>query len=380
MLTVQDVRSLPDLRQHEGEWNALLQATAGSFFSSPEWVTSWLEAFWSERPLRFMLARQDGKLVGLAPFVEDGSGDLGCRKSLSFPVNSQSHVGEVLVGGGDGPAVVRALLVHLEPGNPDFRVNLRHLDASSFLAKALPEVAGPLGIASHVHERSEWAFARLGSSWPEYLQGLDPHVRNELRRKRRKIERAGAMEIRCSSGPEDCRAAFDDILQIESRSWKDDNRTSLVAESGAAGFYRALALRCAARGQARIYVLSLDGKPVAHLFGVEWGRTHLALKTSYDQDYRALSPGWVLIVHAMEDSLRRGLQVFDFLGQADPWKLKLATDTGTHVDLCLFSRRNLACQACRFGEEQLKPLVRRRFPATARTLRAFGRLVTPQRR
>lgn len=381
MLTVQEVQSLADLLDHQDEWEALLQAAPnGSFFLSPQWLTSWLEAFWSGRAIRFILIREDGKLVGLAPFVEDGAGELGCRVSLSFPVNPHSHVGDVLLSGRDGAAVVRALLSHLDPGRADFRLRLRRLDTSSPLAKALPEAAEQLGISSHVHERTEWAFARLGPSWPEYLQGRGSHVRSELRRKRKKIEAAGALQIRCHSSAADCRAAFKDVLQVESRSWKEDSRTSLLAEPGASAFYGALVDRCAVKGWARIYVLHLDGTPIAHLVGVEFRQAYLALKTSYDQDYGGLSPGRVLVEHALEDSLQRGAQVFDFLGEAAGWKLKLATDTGTRVDLCLFSRRNLACQACRFGEEQVRPLVRRWFPAAARRLRAVGRFLTPQKR
>lgn len=380
-LTVQEVRSLADLFQHEDEWDALLQAAPnGSFFLSPQWVTSWLEAFWSGRAIRFILVRDDGKLVGLAPFVEDGAGDLGCRLSLSFPVNAHSHVCDVLVSGSDGAAVVRALLSHLDPRKPEFRVRLKHLDTSSPLAGVVPDVAGRLGISTHVHGRTEWAFARLGSSWPEYLQGRGPHFRSELRRKRKKIEAAGAVQIRCYSSPADCRAAFKDILQIESRSWKEEGGTSLSTEPGATGFYEALADRCAVKRWARLYVLYLGGRPIAHLFGVEFRQAYLALKTSYDQDYRHLSPGRVLVAHALEDSLQRGSQVVDFLGEAVGWKLTLANETGTHVDLCLFSSRNLPCQACRFGEEQIRPLVRRWFPAAARTLRAVGRFLTPQKR
>jgi CelD/BcsL family acetyltransferase involved in cellulose biosynthesis len=379
MLTVQELHSLPDLLQHEEEWEALLQAAPnGSFFSSPDWVTSWIEAFWTQRAIRFFLLRREGTLVGLAPFVEDGSGDLGCRRSLSFPVNAQSHLCDVLVREGECGPVARALLSHLDPKRSDFRVRLRHLDTSSDLARMLSETARPLGLSTHEHVRTEWPFALLGSSWSEYLLGRDPHTRSELRRKRRRIEGAGVVQVRCSSSPAQCRAAFEDVLHVESRSWKEDNRTSLLAERGVSEFYQALAQRCAPKGRFRIYVLHLDGTPIAHAFGVEFRQAYLVLKTSYDLGYRELSPGQVLMTHVMEDSLKRGLRVFDFLGEASPWKRRLATHTGTHADLCLFSRRNLACRTCRFAEGRIRPLVRRWLPAAAGRLRAVGRLLTPQ--
>jgi CelD/BcsL family acetyltransferase involved in cellulose biosynthesis len=362
-MNVQEVRSLPDLLRYQPEWSALLHAAQGSFFSSPQWITSWLEAFWAGRPIRFVLVREGGTLVGLAPFVENGS--------LALPVNVHSHVGEVLLGG-DGAAVVTALLSHLKPGRPDFRVDLRHLDTSSRLATSLRAVAGPLGVATHVHKRTQWAFCRLGSSWPEYLQGRSPHLRRELRRARRKIEAAGSVEVRCASSVAECRAAFADVLHVESRSWKEDGRTSLAAEPSAKAFHEALTLRCAAEGRARVYLLYLDGRPIAHLIAVEYDRTGLALKTSYDRAYRELSPGRVLVAEVLKDCVQRGLRAVDFLGEAERWKVELATDTGTHVDMCLFSRRNLVCQACRFGHDTLKPVLKRWFPAAARSLRGLG--------
>jgi CelD/BcsL family acetyltransferase involved in cellulose biosynthesis len=368
MLSVQEVRSLPELVLHEEEWSALLHSAHGSFFSSPDWMTTWLEAFWRERPIRFVLVREDGRLVGLAPFVEDRAGDLGRRPSLCFPVNPHSHVCEVLLGGGDGAAVLVALLSHLGPARPHFRVSLRHLDTSSRLAATLAEVAGPLGIAMHVHKRTQWAFSRLGTSWPDYLQGRSRHVRSELRRTRKRIDASGVVEVRSSASPGECRAAFEGVLRVESRSWKHEGRTSLAADRDGRVFHEALIQRCAAKGRARIYILCLDGTPIAHLMGVEHGRAFLALKTSYDRSYRDLSPGGVLVVEVLKDALQRGLEVVDFLGEADRWKVQLATGTGTHIDLCLFSRRNLACQACRFGHDRLKPLVRRWLPRAARSL------------
>jgi CelD/BcsL family acetyltransferase involved in cellulose biosynthesis len=184
-------------------------------------------------------------------------------------------------------------------------------------------------------------------------------VRTELRRKTKKMEQAGRVDIVCVSSPKDCERAFADAVRVEAKSWKEPTHTSFGTEKGVARFYQTLARRCAETGKLRNYLLYLDGQPVAHLFGVEFRRRYLALKTSYDQTYKALSPGVVLMRHALQDSFQRGLEIFDFVGVESRWKNELATDQGTYVDVCVFRRNLLPCRACKLIQTRLRPLAKR---------------------
>ena len=154
-----------------------------------------------------------------------------------------------------------------------------------------------------------------------------------------------------------------DVLRIEQNCWKEREGTSLVSEPGASSFYTRIARNCAARGWLRLELLYLDGQPVAHLLGVAYRGTYYALKTSYDEAYRAWSPGVVLFQYAIRKAFEDGLATFDFLGADSRWKTELANDQRAHVDACAFSRSALHCRWDRARVARIKPFLEERAPA-----------------
>ena len=102
---------------------------------------------------------------------------------------------------------------------------------------------------------------------------------------------------------------------------------------------------------------------MAHLLGVAHRGTYYALKTSYDEAYRAWSPGIVLFQHAIRKAFEDGLATFDFLGDDSRWKGELANDRRAHVDACAFAGSALRCRWDRARVARIKPFLEERAPA-----------------
>jgi CelD/BcsL family acetyltransferase involved in cellulose biosynthesis len=160
-----------------------------------------------------------------------------------------------------------------------------------------------------------------------------------------------------------------DVFEIEARCWKQVSNTAMNSQDGVHRFYGTLAERCADRGWLRLYLLLLDGQPVAHIFGAVYGNTYYALKTSFDEAYQHLSPGAVLVAHAIRDAFAQGFSTVDLLGQPSRWKNEFATGMREQVDLCLVSANAFRCRLCQFHQHHLRPLVEERVkPLVRRTL------------
>ena len=43
-------------------------------FDSYEWVTTWLESFWKDRPIAFLFVRDGRSLAGVLPLLSDSDG------------------------------------------------------------------------------------------------------------------------------------------------------------------------------------------------------------------------------------------------------------------------------------------------------------------
>ena len=212
---------------------------------------------------------------------------------------------------------------------------------------------------------------RLEGSWESYLESRPKRVRREWRRKRNRLDRAGPVELVTVTAPSDVPGAMAEVLEIERRSWKEREGTSLTTEPGCDAFYGQLARRCAERGWLRLHLLRVDGRPAAHVLAVSYGREYLALKTSYDHEFAELSPGVLIMLQVLEGAFGEEREVFDLLGRESRWKGEMATGGRPHVDLSLFSPVLMDSRVSALLETRLKPFARRRLPWLFQARRAL---------
>jgi len=357
-LRVEEVTAAGDLGSHRAAWERLAErAPHAELFETYPWITAWLETYWTDGPLAFLFVFSGEELVGLAPLLDDRDGTIGCPRSLATPVNPHARRCGLLVAG-EPEGIVAAMLDHLERSRRGSRLRLRRCDAASPVVAAL-EARHPLSL---VRQKGANPIIRLDGDWEAYLASRPRHLRHELARKRKRLETewdAKWVNVSDAAGAE---RAMTEVLRIERNSWKDREGTSLVSEPGAATFYGRLARTCAPLGWLRVELLYLDGQPVAHLLGLVHRGVYYALKTSYDEAYRAWSPGVVLFQHAIRKACEDGLTTFDFLGADSRWKSELANDVRPHVDACAFAGSALACRWHRVEASRIKPFLEERAP------------------
>ena len=360
-MRVTEVATANALAPFVPEWSQLVESSPdGSFFETPEWISSWLEVFWAPRPAAVLLAHEEDALVGFAPFLADEHGDAWCPHTVTLPVHSQVPRASVVAAEGLRPAVLDAMLSHLAQTRRPPRVVLANIDSLSPVLPELDRAAERRGLASMRWPGPRMPWIRLSGSWDDYLQTRSSHVRSETRRKRRKLERAGRLEITVTSAADPDGATMRDVMDIERLSWKHESATSFDTEPGVGDFYEVLAKRAGDRGWLRIYVMHLDGEPIAHLYGIVYKNEYLALKTSYVQAQRALSPGSVLFDHVLQDAFAQGYRAIDLLGVESRWKNELSTDAREPTTTCVFSPLAVGCQACRGYQQAVKPVLVKR--------------------
>lgn len=358
MLRVVEINTAAKLAEHRAAWEQLIQQAPGAeLFETYTWIQAWLASYWRDRPLAFVLVYEGEQLVGLAPLLRDEHGEVGCAGALVTPANDQSKRSDIVCVGAPAP-IVGAVFDHLSSHyRAPVRVRCAHTEAAAVSA-VRKRRSGSL-------EQSESAspIVQVEGSWDEYLSARPRHLRRELKRKRRKLESTWPVRWRTTGDASTYERAMADVLRVERNSWKHRQGTSFLSEPNSAAFYNRVARGCAAKGWLRLELLYLDDLPVAHIFGVQFKGTYYALKTSYDEVYRAWSPGNVLFQYVLRrvfDDDR--LAVFDFLGSGAHWKEEIANATREHVDACAFGPTALRCQWCAARESLVKPWLKRRFP------------------
>ncbi len=337
----------------------------GEWFAGPNWLLPLLEVYFAERSwqLHFVYAR--GQLTAVLPLVAGASGNGPCRAGATLPVNS--HVRRIgLLSLLPYQELLTVVLPHAvghiaqrHDGNARRQcIALRQTADNDPLRAAAFDTAAQLGWKVNTFEETRSAIVDIAEGWDAYAASRSGEQLHPLRR-RKKMDKAGGWVFRRADHTLGVDESWRRLLEIESASWKHGEGTSIANEPGADAFYSGVARACAAEGQLRLHLLEHDGKPVAHTFGVVTGNTYYLLKHSYDSAHKALSPGFQLMWHVMQESVAEGCTRIDFLGDAMSWKVALATSLPSYQSLMLFPASNLQCQACRIMQQVIKPAARR---------------------
>ncbi len=356
--TTQEITRVPDLSAYAAEWRDLVDGLPQpTLYNTWEWTSAKLESFWPDQPVAVLLVRRGGRLVGAAPLVVDRSADVWCRGSLVVP---EERVDFPCLG--PPAAILDAMLAHLKETRRHWRLGLPRYPEDSPLVEALPEVARARDLRLFLRPTEPSRLVLTPGGWDAYLASRSRHVQHEWRRKRRQLEKRGRVEFRKVTTRADLDQALVAVLAIEEASWKQEAGLAISAQQRGRVFYPELARRCAERGWLRLYVLSVDGRPVAHLLGVRYRDRLYAVWTSYDQSYARLSPGIAVVLEALEDAFASGVTTVDLLGAEMRWKREVGNGLRKHVHACVYSRGVLGCHACSLARGRVRPALAARAP------------------
>lgn len=314
---------LGDLEALASEWDALA-AQAASPFLTTAWLASWARAFAADDFSAFVL-EDDGRLLAGGCFVTDG------RDGLTSSANSHSNDWDVVaVDDGaraclwDGLAALRSrrLTAALLPDGAQAAAARDSLRRAGY--RAVEQELPP----------SPWM--RLPGSLDELLRSRSRNLRSQVGRRRRALEREGALTFRATTGGAELERDLESFLAVEGSGWKGETGTAIAASPPTDSLYRGFAELAAREGWLRLYLLELDGEPIAGDYGCAFAGCGYLLKTGFREDYGHLAPGLVLRAEVVRASIEEGLQRYDFLGGPDPYKLRWTDDLRDRATLRAF--------------------------------------------
>jgi hypothetical protein len=163
-------------------------------------------------------------------------------------------------------------------------------------------------------------YVEVDGEWESFERSLDSKARSDLRRRRRRLEEAGAVSVEVVDGSERLDELLAEGFDLERSGWKAAQGSAIASRPETAGFYTDVADWAAGRGILRLSFLRCDGRPVAFQFALEDGGVYYFLKGGYDPAYDRFSPARLLVNAMLARAFSTGLARFDFLGGNEPWK------------------------------------------------------------
>jgi len=151
-----------------------------------------------------------------------------------------------------------------------------------------------------VEGRSGWFSCLEG--YEAIAAGFSTRLKRSLKLAQKRLRTESDSVIRQGVSGQDIDAAFSEFLQVEASGWKGDRGSAIAQSADRRTFYELLARGENIAWRPEINLLELRGRTLAAQFCIRAGRTLRILKIGYDQDYRELSPGNVLLNHVLKTS------------------------------------------------------------------------------
>ena len=313
------IESEADLARLEPAWDELAVA-ADRPFCAPAWMLSWWRhARPSGAELRVVAVEEGERLIGIAPFYARRAGLTTSWEvltdQLSRPVGPLAEPGR---GADVGAAVAEALAGGDGPGYLRIWDRFDAGDTTRRMAEAWPH-------------RAPWIHTAVGMPTPiidfdgrdpeAWIQSLAPKLRQEARRRRRRLDEAGAEfnEV----GVDDRGPALDWLLALHELRWSDRGGSRALVP-GLRAMLDEAALRMLPDGRMRLLTITVEGRTVAATMVLGAGQEAVGWLGGFDPEWGRQGVSMALIVYAVEDAIRSGKSTFD-LGPGDmAYKRRLA--------------------------------------------------------
>ena len=294
-------------------WNALLEdSRAPSVFLYHEWF----EAAWAWRKqdstLFVLCAYEDRRLVGVLPlvFVRDKK-KLYKERRLEFLSVPDTQVCDVVAAEIDRARVAQAFAGDMERRRSQWdRLDFSYLPDVSIVGRELRREFELRGFRSRFDDMGRNLSIALNGTWSDYYSSRSRRLKKANNLIANRMKKASEVRVDwLEPGNGDASgtsAAVDVAIGISGRSWKRETGNSLD-KPGPLAFIRILSTHAHRRGWLSIWILSLDGEPMAMEYQLVFNGYVHALRADVVDGGAEISPGSYLSRHLLEKLFGRGL-------------------------------------------------------------------------
>lgn len=312
------------------KWNSLAAEYGDKgIFLSYDWFENWWYVFGSEQELFVVILKKSGVIKAVFPCsISSPSQENRREKYITAISNSHTCYFDFVIS----PEVRKEALHHFLKlvylTKPESSMFFDYLPSSGDTVTVFINVLKEAHIPFYKYSQPWAPLLNVLGDWKVYHSNLPGRLKNTIRRNLKKIETDKKMDFEIVESS----TAIDEILnaffEIESSNWKGKQGTAIKCQPHVENFYRLLCHWAMKQKSLLIFILKIEGEPVATNLCLRSGQTVFLLKPGYHASYKHLSPG-NLLHHEMVKYMFKspGIIYYDFLGACDTWKMEWTSQT-----------------------------------------------------
>jgi len=306
----QALASLAALQGLRPEWEALwAQVPQASPFQHPAWLLPWWRHVGRGTLAAVAVRSGAGELVAFAPLHACPQGD---RRRL-FPL---------------GMATTDDLTPLVRPG---WQAQAAHCIGQHIAGQAACDAVE----CPQQRRGSILLELACAPGWQQAACACEPHpvldlrdpqaipkaMRDNVRHCRSRGERAGALRLQTAGAQqlEECLAALE---RLHARRWAARGQAGVLHDPAVRAMHREAAPQLQAAGLLRLHALRVDGAIAAVAYCLQHARRCHYYIGGFDPAQAAISPGTLLVAHAIEQARSEACTEFDFLRGREAYKYR----------------------------------------------------------
>ncbi|MEN8189452.1 MAG: GNAT family N-acetyltransferase [Thermodesulfobacteriota bacterium] len=259
------------------------------------------------------VVKEGNQLIGTAPLVLDGkSGSFIGHSSVCDYLDFSIVIGKEQL-------FYQALFEDLEKRGVKV-LDLRSLRPESTVLSVCKKVAEKRGGLFLQEPDGVSMEMDLPQNWDEYLALLSGKERHEIRRKLRRLEQSGPVNLRISGKTPATQSELNRFFTMFRQSRSDKNSFMDIRMES---YFRLLIKTLGKIGILKIYFLEIQGNIAAASLCFDYQDTTFLYNSCYDLAYRHLSVGLLCNLFSIKDSIETGHRKYDFLKGDEPYKRRL---------------------------------------------------------
>ena len=354
------------------QWEKLLDRCANTtIFSTWEWLGPWWRAYGRGDFRLAAFYDESSALVAIAPLFVEQRQELPHLTlrwlHLMGDRTGDSDYLDCLVLPGREREFADALLEYLSSAKVRWDVGeLNTVPAISAGVAALEAAMARAGWPSRT-ETSSGSCIELPPTWDEYLNKISSKERGKIRYRSQRLNKLHQVQFRKCTEISELDGCLEHLFALHQKRWNSKGEPGSFASSSRRDFYRHLGRELLTKERLELWLLELDGRPVAAQFGFVYRQAAYSLQEGFDPDLTQESVGYVLRAHVLRVMIESGMRYYDFLGGSSESKERWNAEPRQFKHVQLARPQSLGAiyfKARWFGEDS-REWLRERLPSPA---------------
>jgi serine acetyltransferase/CelD/BcsL family acetyltransferase involved in cellulose biosynthesis len=351
------------------EWSELMnESDADCLFLTGEWLETWWRHFSREKwTLHLVTVRRQSLLLGIMPLFtrpRTFGGLLTCRSSefLGTGLIGSDYL-DAIIRRGEEEHVARALIEFFERERP--LLTLSHVPPSSNGACAMARELEQNGWIIERNRIETCPYISLrGRTWESYLASLGSNHRYNFQRRLKNLHAQGTVLFDAVEKEDQLREGLDALRSLHTLCWKSRGGSQAMQSVREWAFHESFSRLALERRWLRLFLLRMNGRPIAALYGFLYKRRFYFYQSGYDPAWRRDSVGLIIMGLAIKQAIDEEAEEYDLLHGTESYKFLWTGETRNLDRIRLYppSMRGFACRQALTLEAAGKQLARRYLP------------------